>query len=206
MNIELLSIDTLKPYPHNPRKNEHAVSKIAASLKEFGWQQPIVVDEDHVIIVGHTRWLAAKHLQMSRVPVLIARDLTPAQVKAYRLADNRLQDEAQWDVEALRLELKELNSLSIDLALTGFDQKELDELSELSQALAAGVAQLHDEETCPPLPQAPVTKPGDVWVLGEHRLLCGDSIRLDEVERLMQGEKADLVFTDPFRLSHVREN
>ncbi len=108
MKIELLAIDRIIPYARNPRKNDEAIVKVAASLKEFGWKQPIVIDSEYVIIAGHTRWLAAKRLNMVEVPALMATDLTPTQIKAYRLADNRTHEEAQWDKDLLSIELEEL--------------------------------------------------------------------------------------------------
>lgn len=187
-------LDEIIPYARNPRNNAAAVSKVAASLKEYGWQQPIVVDSEMVIIAGHTRLLAAQQLGLSAAPVVVASDLSPEQVKAYRIADNRVSQEAEWDIDLLAGELKELSELDIDLALTGFDQDEIDGFIALGDAVEEG---LTDEDDVPEVPVDPVTVEGDVWVLGNHRVMCGDSTSIDAVEKLMDGQKADMVFTDP---------
>ena len=191
MKIEVRDIAAVVPYARNPRKNEAAVAKVAASLQEFGWRQPIVVDSKGGVIAGHTRLQAAQHLAMARVPVHIATELTAAQVAAYRLADNRTAEEAEWDSELLKIELKDLLSQDFDLELTGFDN---DELSDILEEVSEG---LTDDDAVPDLPDEPITQPGDLWLLGRHRLLCGDSTDDNDVARLMDGEKADMVFTDP---------
>jgi DNA methylase/ParB-like nuclease family protein len=191
MLIEQWPIDKPVPYARNARKlSGQAVDKVAASLKEFGWQQPLVVDKDGVLIVGHTRLMAAKKLGMTEVPVLVAHWLTPAQVKAYRLMDNRSHQETDWDFDLLGPEFAELKGLDFELSLTGFD---LDEITAL-EPVPAG---LTDEDAVPEVPVAPVTRPGDLWLLGRHRVLCGDSTSIDAVERLMGGEKAAIVLSDP---------
>lgn len=182
------------PYARNARKiPQQAIDKVAASLKEYGWRQPIVVDGEGVIIAGHTRLMAAKQLGMQEVPVHVAADLTPAQVQAYRLADNRTAQEASWDDDLLRIELGELQALDLDLPqLTAFDADELAQL--LSTELTAG-----DPDETPALDEhgEPESKRGEMYELGPHRLLCGDSTVLDEVRTLMGTELADMVFTDP---------
>ncbi len=192
MKIELIASDKIIPYARNPRHNTQAVAKVAASIKEFGFRQPIVVDSDMVIIAGHTRLLAAQQLGIKKVPVHIAEGLTPAQVKAYRLADNRVAQEAEWDDELLAIELGELKEEGFSLDLTGFDSDELDKL-----LADLGTEGLTDDDAIPDVPENPVTQPGDIWILGNHRLLCGDSARLDVVEQLLDGTLADMVFTDP---------
>ena len=158
------------PYARNARLcPEAAIAKVAASLKEFGFRQPIVVDGDGVVIAGHTRLLAAKRLGLARVPVHVARDLTPQQVKAYRLADNRTAQETSWDLELLPLEISELADLGYDLDVLGFDPEELTSL------LVPATVGLVDPDEVPEPPAEPITKPGDLWLLGHHRLLCGDS-------------------------------
>jgi len=180
------------PYARNPRiAPEPAIAKVAASLKEFGFRQPIVVDGEGVIICGHTRLLAAQRLGLGEVPVHVATGLSPEQVKAYRLADNRSAQETSWDVELLPLELEELLAAEVDLALTGFDAE------ELAALLATPTAGLTDPDLIPEVPAEPVTRPGDLYLLGEHRLLCGDSTSEDDVSRLMAGERAVLMATDP---------
>jgi len=192
MKIELKAIDAIQPYENNPRKNDGAVEAVAKSLREFGWKQPIVVDEQGIVIVGHTRLRAAQQLGMTEVPVHVATDLTPAQAKAFRLADNRTAAIAEWDYQLLPIELAELKGLGVDLGLLGFDDAELDRLLKTPVGDA-----LTDPNEVPEPPKAAVTKPGDLWLLGEHRLLCGDSTSPDDVRRLMNGERAILFSTDP---------
>jgi DNA modification methylase len=191
MKVEKIKIEKLIPYQKNPRKNKKAILKVAESLREYGFRQPIVVDESMVILAGHTRLEAAKRLKMKAVPVHVASDLTGDQKKAYRIMDNRSAQESEWDMDLLTLELKDLNGSSFDLSLTGFDQ---DELAGLLSLVNEG---LTDEDAVPDLPEEPTTKLGDLWILGEHRLLCGDSTSIDAVDKLMDGNKADMVFTDP---------
>jgi len=191
MKVELVPIERVIPYARNPRHNEAGVAKVAASIKEFGWQQPIVVDAGMTVVVGHTRLAAARVLGHSEVPVHIARHLSPAQVKAYRLADNRLHEEAEWDHELLALELGELRNAGMDLALTGFDE---DELAGLMLEETAGLTDPDDV----PEPQAEaVSRPGEVWLLGRHRLACGDSTDAAAVARALAGVKPHLMVTDP---------
>jgi len=191
MKIKQTPIDQVIPYARNPRKNGDAIAKVAASLKEFGWQQPIVVDSEMVVIAGHTRLAAARTLGMEKVPVVIADGLTPAQVKAYRLADNRVSQEAQWDDELLSVELEELLADGYNLSETGFDE------DELASLLAQEIEGLTDEDSVPEVPETPKTVEGDIWILGRHRLMCGDSTSIDAVEKLMNGTKPDLIHTDP---------
>src|SRR3990172_9375954 len=169
MKIELRPLAEIKPYEKNPRHNDAAVEAVARSIREFGFRQPIVVDADGIIVVGHTRWKAAVKLVLDKVPVHVARDLTPEQAKAYRIADNKTADLATWDLELLPGELAELQALDVDLSLLGFGE---DELAEL---LDPGVKQgLTDPDEVPAPPDEAITQPGDLWVMGDHRLLCGD--------------------------------
>jgi len=187
--LEHWPIDRLRPYERNPRTHSpEQITKIAASLLEFGWTNPILVDGDAGIIAGHGRLLAARELGMTTVPVIELSHLTEAQKRAYVIADNRLALDAGWDEDLLAEELQALESLDFNLALTGFD---LDELNAL----------LEDETTeevpAPEPPEDPVSRPGDLWVLGEHRLLCGDSSDPAAVDRLLAGAEIHLVNTDP---------
>jgi DNA modification methylase len=192
MKIELRKLSEIKPYPNNPRQNDAAVDAVAASIKEFGFRQPIVVDEEGVIICGHTRYKAALKLELETVPVHVARDLTPAQIKAYRIADNKSSELAEWDYELLPVELGELQGMNFDLGLLGFSGE------ELSKIFDPGVQEgLTDPDEIPEPPDEPVTQPGDLWILGDHRLLCGDSSKPEDVDRLLGGEKIQLVNTDP---------
>lgn len=181
MHVMQCSIERVIPYARNPRNNNGAVAKVAASLKEFGWRQPIVVDAAMVVVVGHTRLLAAQQLGMTEVPVHVADTLTPSQIKAYRIADNRVHEEAEWNDELLALELGDLRDAGFDLAATGFDE------DELAAALAAGTDGLTDPDETPEAPVNPVTVAGDVWLLGNHRLVCGDSTNATDVAKALNG-------------------
>jgi len=191
-DVELRPIEAIKPYPGNPRVNDDAVDAVAASLKEFGFRQPIVVDADGVIIVGHTRWKAAKKLGLAKVPVHVATDLPPEKVKAYRIADNQTATLAEWDFELLPIELKDLQQADYDLSVLGFDDDELAHL--LDGDVAEG---LTDPDSVPEPPDDPVTQRGDIWVLGDHRLMCGDSGSVEDLDRLLDGNGIDLVSMDP---------
>jgi len=192
MKIEMRPIGEVKPYEQNPRLNDDAVEAVAESIKRFGFRQPIVVDGDGVIVCGHTRWKAAQALGLEKVPVHVARDLTPEQVRAYRIADNKTAELAEWNMELLPIELGELQDAGIDWSLLGFDQ------DELAKLLDPGVSEgLTDPDAVPEPPDEPVTKPGDLWVLGGHRLLCGDSASVEDVDRLLEGQPIHLVNTDP---------
>ena len=192
MQIETVGISSVIPYARNPRRNDAAISKVAASLQEFGWRQPIVVDAEMVVVAGHTRLEAARSLGIKEVPIHVAAGLTPEQIKAYRLADNRVGQEAEWDQELLRLELGELESMDFALDLTGFDSDELLEL--MADPFEEGQT---DPDEVPDLPEEPVTKPGDLWLLGQHRLLCGDSTDADDVAKCLNGVEPHLMVTDP---------
>jgi DNA modification methylase len=197
--VQLRDISTIRPYAQNPRVNSHAVDAVAASIREFGFKQPIVVDKDGVIIVGHTRYLAAIKLGLRKVPVLVALDLTPEQAKAYRIADNKTGELADWDDDRLAQELAELQGLDFDLDLLGFSEVELDELLEGGNVTAG----LVDPDEIPEPPDEAITTPGDLWRLGDHRLLCGDAGNADEVDRLLGGAAVHLVNTDPPYNVHV---
>lgn len=191
--IETLATADLVPYARNSRTHDDAqVAQLAASIREFGFTNPILIDEDNGIIAGHGRVMAARKLGLDAVPCLRLTHLTEAQRRAYVIADNRLALNAGWDEDMLRVEFAELQDLGFDLDLTGFDSKELDAL--LAEPLEAG---LTDDDAVPDAPEEPTTQPGDLWQLGKHRLLCGDSTSIDAVDRLMDGGKADMVFTDP---------
>lgn len=190
--IELWALSKLTPYEKNPRLNDDAVDAVAGSIREFGFRQPIVVDAAGVIVAGHTRFRAAQKLRLDKVPVHIARDLTPAQIKAYRIADNQTATLADWNYELLPLELAELEELHFDLGLLGFAP---DDLAEIMQT---GVqAGLCDPDDVPAPPDAAATQPGDLWILGNHRLLCGDSAQPEDIDRLLEGASVHLLNTDP---------
>jgi len=194
MDIIKLELDKIIPYARNPRNNEAAVDKVAASIKEYGFRQPIVIDEEHVIIVGHTRFLAARRLGLEKVPVHIAKGLNEHQVKAYRIADNKTNEYAEWDEDLLGIELKELQDFDFDLDLTGFEE---DELSSILDGVDLDVNNLAKEDDAPPAEEETITKRGDVWLLGSHKLICGDSTQEADFAKLMGSHKADMIFTDP---------
>ena len=162
-NIELRSIEAIRPYENNPRINDDAVDAVAASLKEFGFRQPIVVDADGVIVCGHTRYKAAQQLGLAKVPVHVAKDLTPEQVKAYRIADNKTSDLSDWDYDILPIELSELQDAGFDLGLLAFDETELTKL--LNTEPTEG---LTDDDAVPEPPKEAITQPGDLWLLGAY--------------------------------------
>jgi DNA modification methylase len=193
MQIEQRLLSDLIPYINNSRKHsDDQVAQIAASIKEFGWTNPILVDGDNGIIAGHGRIMAAKKLGMTEVPVIELAHLSKEQRKALIIADNKLALNSDWDTNLLAIELKDLQDLGFDLNLTGFDGDELANLLTPDK-----IDGLTDEDATPPIPEEPKTKLGDVYILGNHRLMCGDSTSLDDAEKLMDGDLADLVFTDP---------
>ncbi len=191
MQVELRPLASIRPYDNNPRHNDEAVDAVAASIREFGFRQPIVVDEEGVIIVGHTRYKAAKRLGMEFLPVHVATGLSPEQARAYRIADNQAATIATWDEDRLPLELMALQEAGFDLDLTGFTA---DELLRLMESPTEG---LTDPDAVPEPPDEAVTQPGDLWVLGKHRLLCADSAKPEDVDRLLAGAAIHLVNTDP---------
>jgi len=192
MKIELRKIVEIKPYEKNPRFNDDAVDAVAASIREFGFRQPIVVDANDVIICGHTRFKAAHKLGLEKVPIHVAKDLTPEQIKAYRIADNKTAELADWNYDLLPIELGELQAANYDLGLLGFDQ------DELAKIMGGDVAEgLTDPDDVPLPPDEAVTQPGDLWILGDHRLLCGDSSSPADLDRLLDGAVIHLVNTDP---------
>jgi len=191
--LESLEVSKLIPYARNSRTHsEEQVIQIAGSIQEFGFTNPVLIGTDNDIIAGHGRVMAAKKLGISKVPCIRLGHLTDAQKKAYIIADNKLALNAGWDEELLAIELTELNEEEFDLGLTGFSEEEIAEL--LNQEEVEG---LTDEDEAPEPEENPVTVEGDVWLLGRHRLMCGDSTSIDSVEKLINGVKADMVFTDP---------
>ena len=204
MKIVQMNIADVKPYERNPRINDNAVEAVAESIKEFGWQAPVVVDENNVIICGHTRLLAAKHLGLDTVPVHVAKGLTPEQVKAYRIADNKTGEIAEWDYDLLPLELADLQTANFDLSLLGFDTEELDTLLNGENTITDGET---DPDAVPEVPGEPVSKPGEIYQLGKHILMCGDATKADDVARLMNGQQADLVLNDaPYNVDYEGAN
>jgi DNA modification methylase len=194
MRIEQRPVAGLIPYVNNSRKHsEEQVAQIAASIKEFGWTNPILVDGANGIIAGHGRLMAARKLGMEAVPVIELAHLSEPQRKALIIADNKLAMNAEWDNDLLMLELGELLEGGFNLDLLGFGKDELDALLSPTEATEG----LTDEDAVPEPPAVPVTMLGDVWLLGKHRVMCGDSTSIDAVDKLMDGQKVDLLFTDP---------
>ena len=192
--VELRKIDDIRPYEKNPRINDKAVDAVAASLKEFGFRQPIVVDTDGVIVCGHTRWKAAQKLGLAKAPVHVAKDLTPEQIKAYRIADNKSGELAEWDFDILPIELAELQASGFDMDALAFGEKELTQLLNDSVGISQG---LTDPDSVPEPPDEAITQPGDIWILGNHRLMCGDSGSEADLDALLDGATIDLVAMDP---------
>src|SRR5512134_4144336 len=194
-SIEQLRIDDLRPYERNPRTHsDDQVAKLAASLVEFGWTVPVLVDDAGEVIAGHGRILAANTLGLEDVPVIRLGHLTPEQVRGYRIADNQLTLLGEWDEPALAEETHWLNATGFDMGLLGFSDEDLD---RLLAPLGDDGEELAGEDVIPEPPVTPVSRPGDLWLLGEHRLLCGDSTKADDVQRVMAGERAILFATDP---------
>ncbi len=192
MDVIERDLTSIRPYENNPRDNEAAVAFVANSIREFGWKQPIVIDKDGVIIAGHTRYKAAQTLGLKSAPCVIADDLTEEQVKAYRLADNKVGEIATWDFDALEAELDEI--ADIDMSDFGFFSEEEEE-------------QIVEDDFEPEPPEEPKAKRGEVYQLGDHRLMCGDSTSPEDVAKLMGGKQADFVFTDPpWNVSYGQEN
>ncbi len=192
MQIEMRAVTDVRPYPNNPRKNDSAVAAVANSIREYGFRQPIVVDGEGVIVVGHTRWKAAQSLGMSEVPVHVAAELTPEQARAYRIADNQVASIAEWDSDLLATELAELKALNVDLGLLGFDDAQL--AGHLNPPTWGGETDIDD---VPLPPEEAKTKPGDIWVLEHHRLMCGDSSKPADLDLLLDGNVIHLANTDP---------
>lgn len=186
MQILAKKLNEINPYPGNPRKNTQAVDAVAASIKEFGFKNPIIVDINGEIIAGHTRYLAAQKLGLEEVPCIYADDLSPEQVRAFRLADNKTAELSEWDMELLESELQEITN--IDMAEFGFDEDE--DFKDLTE-------EVEDDEFEIKPPQKPKAQKGDLFILGSHVLMCGDSTDENDVAKLMDGNEADLVVTDP---------
>lgn len=192
--MQLVAVSKLVPYVNNARThNAQQITKLRSSLREFGFINPVIIDREYNVIAGHGRILAAKEEGIEEVPCVFVDYLTPAQKKAYILADNRMAMDAGWDEELLRVEIEALQAESFDVGLTGFDEKDIAELF----AGEDGDAQDDDFDVDEELQKPPVSKSGDVWLLGNHRLICGDSTKEETYTVLMDGKKANLVVTDP---------
>ena len=191
LSLENWSIDRLVEYVRNPRQNDHVVDRMCAAIAEFGFRIPVIVRSDGTVVDGHLRLKAARKLGLESIPVVLADELTDAQIKAFRLLANRSANWAAWDEDLLRLELEELDAADFDLDLTGFDDAELDRL------LASDEPEAAQSDEAPEPPANPISRPGDVWICGEHRVVCGDATVLSDVETVLDGELADMTFCDP---------
>ena len=192
LKIEYRKVSDLLPYARNARTHSDAqVSQLAASIKEFGFNNPVAIDADGMILCGHGRVMAAQKLGLKEVPTVCLSHLSPTQVKAYILADNKLALNAGWDADLLKIELEDLKEIEFDLNLTGFSDEELKDI------LVEDPTEAHEDNFDGEPPEVAKSQLGDIWTLGEHRLMCGDSTSENDVKALMQDEKADLVFTDP---------
>src|SRR5579862_8399807 len=187
--IEYWPIERLVEYPRNPRKNDSAVERMCVSIREFGFTIPCLVRSNGEVVDGHLRLKAARKIGITEIPVILCDEWTPAQVRAFRLMVNRSVNWAAWDEELLALELQELKESDFDLDLTGFDPGEIDSLLALEDDERANAA--------PPVPENPVSRQGDLWVLGRHRVLCGDATSLEAIARLLRERKPRLMVTDP---------
>lgn len=194
MQIQSIPTDKLIEYARNPRKNDAVVDKMVACIKEFGFRIPVLAKSDGTVIDGHLRLKAARKMGLKEVPVVNVDDLTDVQIKAFRLVANQSANWAEWDEELLKLEFKELDDLDFDLELTGFDLDEIEKYLQDDEDIEEDTFNENEilEENA-----RVVSKTGDLWILGNHRLLCGDATKIEYIEKLMNGEKADLVFTDP---------
>ncbi|MBW7950795.1 MAG: DNA modification methylase [Pseudorhodoplanes sp.] len=210
LQLEHWPIERLIEYARNPRRNDAAVDQMCGAIREFGFRIPIVARSDGTVVDGHLRLKAARRLGLATVPVVLADELTEAQIKAFRLLANQSANWAEWDEELLRLELEELQSLDFDLDLTGFNTGEIDRL--LAGAEGDENTGLTDEDAVPDVEEKAVTRPGELWVMGNHRLFCGDATKLADVERALGGALADLCVTDfPYNVAYegkgsTREN
>ena len=197
--IEYWPIDRLIPYARNPRRNDSAVERMCSSIREFGFKIPVLARSSGEIVDGHLRLKAARKLGITEIPVITCDEWSPAQVKAFRLLVNRSATWADFDEELLALELQDIQAADFDLSLTGFNDDEIQRLLTDQESLTG----LTDEDAAPALPDHPVTRIGDVWILGSHRLRCGDATSQLDVMELMAGEAADMVFTDlPYNVDY----
>ncbi|MGG4186749.1 DNA modification methylase [Paenibacillus jamilae] len=195
MEIKFVNVETLNPYIKNARNNEKAVDYVATSIQSYGFKNPILIDSNNEIIAGHTRLLAANKLGLKQVPTILVDDLTPEQVKAFRIADNKTAEYADWNFELLAQELEELKLADYDLSLTGFDMSECEKLLDTLHEESVDDEDDFDVEEA--LLVHPITRKGDIWLLGKHRLICGDSTNPQDIATLMDGKKAQLIVTDP---------
>ena len=205
LKVEMWPIERCIPYCRNPRKNDEQVDRMASAIREFGFRIPIVAKSDGSVVDGHLRLKAAQKLGLKEVPVALADELTEAQVKAFRILANKSANWAEWDADLLKLELEDLQEMDFDLELTGFELPELEDI--MGAGADGGTEGQTDPDAVPEAQEEPVSRLGDVWLLGRHRLMCGDSTDAGSVALLMNGEKADMVFTDPpYNVDYASKN
>lgn len=192
--IKLWPTDKLLPYVRNPRKNDHAIEQMAGAIREFGFRIPIVAKSTGEVIDGHLRLKAALKMGLQSVPVVLADELTESQIKAFRILANRSATWAEWDDELLGIELTELKDAGFDLALTGFSSEEWDALIAGGETSEDG---LTDDDAVPEVTENPISRTGDIWLLGEHKLICGDATKPEDYQALLGDELVDMTFTDP---------
>jgi len=201
--VEIWPIDRPTPNPHNARvHSDEQVAELAASLREYKFTRPLLVDENDVLLAGHGTLQAARHLGLQEVPVIVIAHLTELQKRAYMIADNQLALNSEWDEEKLGRELAELERELVDLKMVGFSPEELDRLlADLAPEC------LVDEDSVPPPPRIPITVPGELWLLGKHRVLCGDALSAENLDRVMQGRSAAMVFSDfPYNVNYEQKS
>ncbi len=204
--VKVIEVDSLIPYINNPKNHpEEQINKIASSIKNYGFTVPIVIDEHNEIIAGHGRYEAAKKLGLKKVPCIVRDDLNEAQIKALRIADNKVA-ESDWDYESLSIEIEDLEQQGYDLSLTGFEDDELDEIIDWIDDTQEVIEDDFDLEEAIDEENV-ISKPGDIWLLGNHRVLCGDSTKQENIEKLMDGQIADMIFTDPpYNVNYESDN
>lgn len=203
MRIINKNISEIKEYKNNPRINDKAAEAVANSIREFGFKVPIIIDGNNVIVAGHTRFKAAQRLKLETVPCIVADDLTEEQIKAFRLADNKTAELAEWDIKLLFPEIEQLRAADYDIEKLGFGEKELKDIADEYAQLLDAETEAEEDAYNLELPEEPKTKPGDLYILGGHRLLCGDATKAECYTRLMDGAVADLLLTDvPYNVDY----
>jgi len=196
MKIEQWSLEKLVDYARNPRKNDHAVERVAAAIREFGFRVPIIAKSDGLVVDGHLRLKAARKLGLTSVPVVLADDMSETQIKAFRISVNRMAELAEWDTELLALEMQDLTAAGVGIDVSGFSSEEFEALIEVASAEEESAAEIEEDET-PEVQDKAITRIGDVWLLGEHRVMCGDSTSKEDTANLFSANRVALCFTSP---------
>lgn len=196
MKIEQWNPEKLVDYARNPRKNDHAVERVAAAIREFGFRVPIIAKSDGLVVDGHLRLKAARKLGLTSVPVVLADDMSETQIKAFRISVNRMAELAEWDTELLALEMQDLTAAGVGIDVAGFSSEEFEALIEVASAEEESAAEIEEDET-PEVQDKAITRIGDVWLLGEHRVMCGDSTSKEDTANLFSANRVALCFTSP---------